>query len=350
MSEYRDVLERTRSRFQVPSLPLEEVLRRRDRRRRRQRVVAGALAVAIAAATAWAGATALRGEQQVPVGPGPFPDHNGSVVGSYRLLNVSDGSESPFPAPEGGLWFRFSPDGSDVIFVMDDADGRPQLFRMGADGSDLTQITPDPEWASQADEPAWSADGRWIAYSGVSPGGHRQIIATRPSGFHPPRAGLSWGGQGGQDAQLPSWSPDGSKIAYAAEGGIWILPVEHYNGGESITASRQQMIVSGGTSPSWSPSGDQIAFTSGQGPGRRVAIANPDGTNVRAITDPTSDHPAWSPDGSSIAYDAWSSDGHVAVWLADLRTGQQRLLLNDASVESWRDDGTLLVSTYPSGS
>ncbi len=84
-------------------------------------MVAGALAVAIAAATAWAGATALRGEQQVPVGPGPFPDHNGSVVGSYRLLNVSDGSESPFPAPEGGSWFRFSPDGSDVIFVMDDA-------------------------------------------------------------------------------------------------------------------------------------------------------------------------------------------------------------------------------------
>ena len=110
------------------------------------------------------------------------------------------------------------------------------------------------------------------------------------------------------------------------------------------------MIVSGGTSPSWSPSGDQIAFTSGEGPGREVAIANSDGTNVRAITDPTSDHPAWSPDGGSIAYDVWTSDGHVAVWLVDLRTGQHRLLQNDASVESWKDDGTLLVSTYTGGS
>jgi hypothetical protein len=125
MSEYRDVLERTSSRFQVPTLPLEEVLRRRDLRRRRQRVVAGAVAVPIAAAIAWAGTTAIRGEQPVPIQPGP------SLLRTYRLLNVSDGSEAPLPAPEGGSWFRFSPGGSDVIFVEDDADGRPQLFRMG---------------------------------------------------------------------------------------------------------------------------------------------------------------------------------------------------------------------------
>jgi Tol biopolymer transport system component len=341
MSEYRDMLERTRSRFQVPTLPLEEVLRRRDRRRRRQRVVAGAVAVAIAAAIAWVGTTAIRGEQPVPIQPGP------SLLRTYRLLNVSDGSEAPFPAPEGGSWFRFSPGGSDVIFVKDDADGRPQLFRMGADGSDLTKITPDPEWALEADDPAWSADGRWIAYSGVTPSEHREIIAARPSGYHPPRAGLSWGRL---DARAPSWSSDGSKIAFVAQGGIWILPIDYYNSNDSITARRQRLIVSAGTSPAWSPIGDQIAFTSSQGSGRRLAIANADGTHVREITDTTSDHPTWSPDGGTIAYDVWSSDGHVAVWLADLRTGQHRLLLNDASVESWKDAGTLLVSTYPGSS
>ena len=177
--------------------------------------------------------------------------------------------------------------------------------------------------------------------------GPREIIATRPDGNHPPRAGLDWGRL---DARAPSWSPDGSKIAFVAQGGIWILPIEYYNGHESITARRQRLLVSAGTSPAWSPTGDQIAFTSGQGSGRRLAIANADGTHVREITATTSDHPTWSPDGATIAYDVTSSDGHVAVWLTDLRTGQHRLLLNDASVESWKDEGTLLVSTYPGGS
>jgi TolB protein len=307
-------------------------------------VVAGALGVAIAAAIAWAGTTAIRGEQPVPIHPGPSLDHNGPLPGTYRLLTVSDGSEVPFPAPEGGSWFRFSPGGSYVIFVKDDVHGRPQLFRMGADGSDMTQITPDPEWASEADEPAWSADGGWIAYSGVNPSGQREIIGTRPNGYHPPRAGLSWGVP---DAHAPSWSPDGSKIAFVSQG-IWILPMEYYNGNKSITTSgRPRRIVSAGTSPGWAPSGDQIVFTSGRGSGRRVAIANADGTHVREITDTTSDHPAWSPDGGMIAYDVWSSDGHVAVWLTDLQTGRHHLLLNDASVESWKDEGTLLVSTVP---
>ncbi len=269
-----------------------------------------------------------------------------SLHSVYRLVNVSDGSVAPFPAPEGGSWFRFSPRGSDVIFVKDDAHGRPQLFRMGADGSDLTQITPDREWASEADEPAWSADGSWIAYSGVVTSGDREIIATRPGGYHPPRAGLSW--EVG-DAHAPSWSPDGSKIAFASQG-IWILPIAYYSGNSLTTSGPPRRIVSAGDSPAWSPGGDQIVFTSGRGSGRRVAIANADGTHVREITDTTSDHPTWSPDGGVIAYDVWSSDGHVAVWLTDLRTGRHRLLLDDASVECWKDEGTLLVSTYPGGS
>jgi len=342
MSDLRTLLERTKAQAPTPELRLDDIHRRQGRRSRNRRLAAGVFGIALAAIAVIVAADATHFGPRPAVQPSPSPSPPIAVEGTYRLLNVSDGSVTPFPAPEGGSWFRFSPDGSDVIFVKDDARGRPQLFRMGADGSDLAQITPVPEWASEADEPAWSADGKWIAYSG-GPSGQRELIAARPDGYHPPRAAVGWGVR---DARAPSWSPDGSKIAVAARGGIWIQPLEYYNGNESITSSRRaRLLLSSGSSPAWSPGGDQIAFTSGQGSGRKVAIANADGTHVRAITDPTSDHPTWSPDGATIAYDVWSPDGHVAVWLLDVGTGQQRLLLNDASVESWKDDGTLLVST-----
>ncbi len=204
-----------------------------------QRVVAGAVAVAIAAAIAWAGTTAIRGEQQVPIQPGP------SLLTTYRLLNVSDGSEAPFPAPEGGSWFWFSPDGWDVIFVKDDTEGHPQLFRMRADGSDVGQITPDPEWALEADEPTLSPGGEWIAYRGVTrerAAGDHRYATQRLS----PSASL--GELGKRDARTPSWSLRGGKIAFVARG-IWVLLIQHYNRGESITSGPPGLILSAGTSP-----------------------------------------------------------------------------------------------------
>lgn len=323
--------------------PVPDRAVRRARRRAAVNVSVVCLAVVAFAAGSFQIRASMRTDRLTASNPSLHGD--GSLRSVYRLVNVSDGSVAPFSAPQGGSWFRFSPDGSEVIFVNDDANGHHQLFHMNPDGSHVTQITPDKEWASQADEPTWSPDGKWIAYIGARRSGHRAIIATSPSGYHPPRAALSWGGG---DAHASSWSPDGSKIAYVSQG-IWILPVQYYGAG-SITSGRPRLIVSAGTSPAWSPSGDQIAFTSGLGSGRRVAIANADGTHVRGITDSTSDHVTWSPDGGVIAYDVWSSDGHPAVWLTDLRTGQHRLLLNDASVESWKDAGTLLVALYPGGS
>jgi Tol biopolymer transport system component len=319
----------------MPSSPPQP--RRTVRRARRRAFVSGSVACLAAVAIAVGSVHMLRAWTRTD----SIPLIDPPLHTAYHLVDVSDGSVASFQAPDGGTWFRFSPDGSEVIFVNDDAHGRHQIYRMHADGSQVTRIDLPHEWAAAGDEPAWSPDGKWIAYSGILDSGRRHIIAMQSDGYHPPRADLSWDAG---DSRTPSWSADGTRIAFVVNG-IYAMGVSYYAGGDSITSDEPPRLILDGTSPTWSPDGGVIAFTSGEGSGRRVALANEDGTHVREITTSTSERPLWSPDGSMIAYNVWTSGSEVAVWLYDPRTEHHRLLLDGASAESWKDDGTLLVST-----
>ena len=99
-------------------------------------------------------------------------------------------------------------------------------------------------------------------------------------------------------SEFPSWSPDGTWIAYASdEGGnldIWKKPIE---GGEAVqitTASYDE------SQPAWSPDGRQIAFFSGIDGGGIFLIPAEGGTPYRLTM--SGDHPSWSPDGETIAF------------------------------------------------
>jgi Tol biopolymer transport system component len=94
-----------------------------------------------------------------------------------------------------------------------------------------------------------------------------------------------------------SWSPDGSRIAYAAGGRIYVLTP-----GESGPSA-----VAQGTNASWSPDGRTIAYLAGCD----VRVTTPDGLEDRSIVDLTTQPGAarcdgavglvWSPDGTELA-------------------------------------------------
>ena len=95
--------------------------------------------------------------------------------------------------------------------------------------------------------------------------------------------------------QVPDWSPDGSKIAYAAgdPGDILVMNAD---------GSDQHTIVGGLTDDfgtAWSPDGGQIAFD--RFDDRTVYVANADGSAVHAVR-----HfglqavPAWQPRGNRL--------------------------------------------------
>jgi tetratricopeptide (TPR) repeat protein len=158
------------------------------------------------------------------------------------------------------------------------------LYALSAYDQQLSNI------ASNAGQPNFRRDGGMLVYRGV-PG----LQAMPPTG----------GGAvtlvGDPSAYWPTWSPDGSRLAYARqESDGWQIYVVQANG-----SSEPQKLVSG-KYPIWGPQG-ALAFSGcfiGNS-ARGVCVIdpnNPDAAPVPLTADPNDTPTSWSPDGGNIAY------------------------------------------------
>ena len=118
--------------------------------------------------------------------------------------------------------------------------------------------------------------------------------------------------------ELPSWSPDGSHIAFVSErdgdADIYVMDAQ----GVSIV----QLTYDPTTDelPAWSPDSSRIAFASDRGGDSDIYVMDADGSNVVQLThDPEYDSaPAWSPDGDRIAFHSYrDGDADIYVMNAD---------------------------------
>jgi Tol biopolymer transport system component len=134
----------------------------------------------------------------------------------------------------------------------------PEIWLARADGSDLTQLTEDGEYISEIG-PAWSPNGKWLAFgkAGCSPTGSVCFheIDRLPIA-HPKRvrvvAELSPAGG-------PDWSPDGSRLVFAAYKPYPYAHIFTVN----IDGSHLDRLTSGSIfdgSPTWSADGESILF------------------------------------------------------------------------------------------
>lgn len=141
----------------------------------------------------------------------------------------------------------------------------------------------------------------------------------------------------------PAFSPDGGKIAFAAQrrGGppnIWLMDTD----GTNLT----QLTVNGGRFPNWYPDGKQIAFLSARQGHRRIwSMASAGGNEKPLFELDDIENPRLSPDGQQIAFN-FTQGGVVNSATVAVTGGEPKQLTFDkelAGWASWSPDGRFLA-------
>jgi TolB protein len=146
----------------------------------------------------------------------------------------------------------------------------------------------------------------------------------------------------------PSWSPDGRKLVYAYDHGIWVM------NSDGSGATKLYSTLSWVGEPVFDPSGTKIYYATESKTAysaRYVSlhVMNADGSNNVKLTD-TSDcrEPSVSPDGRSIAYLSKLA-GNYDIWVMDVNSRKSMQVTDtkgDESSPSWSPDGTRLLYSF----
>jgi TolB protein len=128
----------------------------------------------------------------------------------------------------------------------------------------------------------------------------------------------------------PSWSPDGSKLAYASfESGKPVVYVHTLATSQRVPVAN---FKGNNSAPAWSPNGAQLAVVLTRDGLSQIYVMNPDGSNLRRVTrSPGIDtEPTFTPDGRSIIFTSDRSGG-PQIYQQSLDGGDARRLTFNGS-------------------
>lgn len=176
--------------------------------------------------------------------------------------------------------------------------------------------------------PSWSPDGSKLAYVSFESGKPVVYVHTLATSARVPVANF----KGNNSA--PAWSPDGSKLAVAlTRDGLSQIYIVNADG--SSNARRLTRSPGIDTEPFFTPDGSSIIFTSDRSGGPQIYQTSLDGGDARRLTfnGTYNISPRVSPDGSTILYVS-RRDGAFRIASLQLATGNEALLTDGRDDQS----------------
>ncbi len=222
--------------------------------------------------------------------------------------------------------------------------GHKEIYQCDFDGKNVRRVTRKNSITSF---PAWSSDGRHLAYTSFVKGPVQIFIRNLKTG-----AENSVAYKGVQIA--PSWSPNKFELtATLSRGGdqeIYLLT----GTGKMIKRLTNSRGID--VDATWSPDGKKIAFVSKRSGKPQIYIKELGSGRVERLTyeGRYNTQPNWSPKGNMIAYSSMAQ-GEINIYIIDVEGKNPiQLTYNQADNEAptWSPDGSLIVfsSTREGGS
>jgi TolB protein len=152
-------------------------------------------------------------------------------TGLRRLTGIQASESQP----------AWSPDGRSIAYVRrEPGSSVRELWLMRADGSGQRRLT---SLRASSFFPAWSPDGRKLAFASNVAGRYYDIYALTVG-----TKGVRRLTRTGTDAFEPAWSPDGRTIAYSEGGAIQLIDADGKTKPDELTDSDDN-----DSSPAWNP-------------------------------------------------------------------------------------------------
>jgi Tol biopolymer transport system component len=217
-------------------------------------------------------------------------DHIFAVLPDGSQLTRLGKGFDPACSPDGRRIAFAAPVGS---FLPDGRNPYTQIFVMGADGSNVKQVTFGDDYS---DSPTWSPDGRRLAfpeYGGIAIMDVDSLEVTHLTNL-------------GRQAGCPTWSPDEQRLVLCVlgkqdnEDGLYVVNAD----GSNLT----RLTNGNDWEPDWSPDGRHIVFLHSETPfsSQTLRVVEADGGNPMDILPGEQEgwslrgSPKWSPDSQRI--------------------------------------------------